>query len=57
MSSETTQRERVRVYATGSCEGFDKLRDSLAKQEYQVTVEPELARRARRAIERMVAMS
>jgi pilus assembly protein CpaE len=28
--SETTQRERVRVYATGACEGFDKLRDSLA---------------------------
>src|SRR5213593_884282 len=28
--SETTQRQRVRVYATGSCEGFDKLRDSLA---------------------------
>src|SRR5881296_2495419 len=27
---ETTQRERVRVYATGSCEGFDKLRESLA---------------------------
>ncbi len=27
---ETTQRERVRVYATGSCEGFEKLRDSLA---------------------------
>jgi pilus assembly protein CpaE len=27
---ETTQRERVRLYATGSCEGFDKLRDSLA---------------------------
>jgi quinolinate synthase len=36
---------------------LEKLRDSLAKQEYQVTVEPELARRARRAIERMVAMS
>ena len=30
MSSDTTQRERVRVYATGSCEGFDKLRESLA---------------------------
>jgi pilus assembly protein CpaE len=27
-ASETTQ--RVRVYATGSCEGFDKLRESLA---------------------------
>jgi pilus assembly protein CpaE len=27
---ETTQRERVRLYATGSCEGFDKLRESLA---------------------------
>jgi pilus assembly protein CpaE len=29
-SFETTQRERVRLYATGSCEGFDKLRESLA---------------------------
>jgi pilus assembly protein CpaE len=28
--TETTQRERVRLYATGSCEGFDKLRESLA---------------------------
>src|SRR5438094_2453301 len=28
--SETAQRERVRIYATGACEGFDKLRDSLA---------------------------
>jgi pilus assembly protein CpaE len=28
--TDTTQRERVRLYATGSCEGFDKLRDSLA---------------------------
>src|SRR5207237_1437278 len=28
-TTETTQRERVRVYATGSCEGFDKLRESL----------------------------
>src|SRR5436190_10799856 len=28
--SETTQRERVRLFATGSCEGFDKLRESLA---------------------------
>jgi len=28
--TDTTQRERVRVYATGTCEGFDKLRDSLA---------------------------
>ena len=27
---ETSHRERVRVYATGSCEGFEKLRDSLA---------------------------
>jgi pilus assembly protein CpaE len=27
---DNTQRERVRVYATGSCEGFDKLRESLA---------------------------
>ena len=26
---ETTQRERVRLYATGSCEGFEKLRESL----------------------------
>ena len=26
----TNQRERVRIYATGSCDGFDKLRDSLA---------------------------
>ena len=24
------QRERVRLYATGSCEGFEKLRESLA---------------------------
>jgi pilus assembly protein CpaE len=31
MSSATEkQREKVRVYATGSCEGFEKLRDSLA---------------------------
>jgi pilus assembly protein CpaE len=29
-ATETTTRERVRVYATGSCEGFDKLRESLA---------------------------
>src|SRR5438270_3571755 len=28
--TETTQRERVRLFATGSCEGFDKLRESLA---------------------------
>src|SRR5690242_12375060 len=28
--TDTTQRERVRLYATGSCEGFEKLRDSLA---------------------------
>jgi pilus assembly protein CpaE len=27
---DNTQRERVRIYATGSCEGFDKLRESLA---------------------------
>ncbi len=27
--TETTQRERVRIYATGSCEGFDKLLESL----------------------------
>ena len=30
MSSATEQTQRVRVYATGSCEGFDKLRESLA---------------------------
>jgi len=36
---------------------LEKLRDSLAKQEHQVTVEPELAGRARRAIERMVAIN
>src|SRR5437016_5813241 len=29
-TSETTQRERVRVFATGSCEGLETLRDSLA---------------------------
>ena len=28
-ATETTQRERVRIYATGSCEGFEKLRESL----------------------------
>ena len=28
-SQHTTERERVRIYCTGSCEGFDKLRDSL----------------------------
>jgi pilus assembly protein CpaE len=28
--NDTTQRERVRLFATGSCEGFDKLRESLA---------------------------
>jgi pilus assembly protein CpaE len=28
-TNDTTQRERVRLYATGSCEGFDKLRESL----------------------------
>jgi pilus assembly protein CpaE len=28
--THTTQRDRVRLYATGSCEGFEKLRDSLA---------------------------
>src|ERR687884_900563 len=27
----TSERERVRIYATGACEGFDKLRDSLAQ--------------------------
>src|SRR5213078_3582435 len=30
MSSATETNQRVRVYATGSCEGFDKLRESLA---------------------------
>ena len=25
-----TQHQRVRLYATGSCEGFDKLRESIA---------------------------
>ena len=30
MSSPTDKTQRVRVYATGSCEGFDKLRESLA---------------------------
>jgi pilus assembly protein CpaE len=29
-TQHTTERERVRVYCTGSCEGFDKLRESLA---------------------------
>jgi pilus assembly protein CpaE len=29
-SQHTTERERVRLYCTGSCEGFDKLRESLA---------------------------
>ncbi len=29
-ATDTTQRQRVRLYATGSCEGFDKLRESLA---------------------------
>jgi pilus assembly protein CpaE len=29
-ATDTAQRERVRLYATGSCEGFDKLRESLA---------------------------
>jgi pilus assembly protein CpaE len=29
-ATEKAQRERVRIYATGSCEGFEKLRDSLA---------------------------
>jgi pilus assembly protein CpaE len=27
---DNAQRERVRIFATGSCEGFDKLRESLA---------------------------
>ena len=30
MSGTDTTQQRVRLYATGSCEGFDKLRDSLA---------------------------
>jgi len=30
MPGTETQRERVRLFATGSCEGFEKLRDSLA---------------------------
>ncbi len=30
MTTATETTTRVRVYATGSCEGFDKLRDSLA---------------------------
>src|SRR5438552_17216280 len=30
MSSVSEKPQRVRVYATGSCEGFDKLRESLA---------------------------
>jgi hypothetical protein len=29
MTTATETAKRVRVYATGSCEGFDKLRDSL----------------------------
>jgi pilus assembly protein CpaE len=29
-ANDTMNRERIRVYATGSCEGFDKLRDALA---------------------------
>jgi hypothetical protein len=29
MTSAAETAKRVRVYATGSCEGFDKLRDSL----------------------------
>jgi pilus assembly protein CpaE len=28
--NDTNHRERVRIFATGSCEGFEKLRDSLA---------------------------
>jgi pilus assembly protein CpaE len=30
-SYRTTERERVRIYCTGSCEGFEKLRESLAQ--------------------------
>src|SRR5712691_10286492 len=29
---QTTERPRVRVYATGACEGFEKLRDSLGNR-------------------------
>jgi pilus assembly protein CpaE len=29
-TQQTTERERVRIYCTGACEGFDKLRESLA---------------------------
>jgi len=36
---------------------LEKLRDSLRDWKYQVTVEPEIAERARRAIERMVAIA
>jgi quinolinate synthase len=36
---------------------LEKVRDSLARMEHRVTVEPELAERARLAIERMVAIS
>src|SRR3954447_2632323 len=28
-ATEPTHRDRARIYATGSCEGFEKLRDSL----------------------------
>ena len=28
---QTTERGRVRIYATGACDGFEKLRDSLAQ--------------------------
>ena len=30
MSTGTTQREPIRVYVTGSCEGLDRLRETLA---------------------------
>src|SRR5439155_22033950 len=29
-ATDNNQRERVRLFATGSCEGFEKLRDSIA---------------------------
>ena len=35
---------------------LEKLRDSLRDMNYQVTVPPDIAARARRAVERMVAI-
>ena len=37
MSSANETTQRVRVYATGSCEGFDKLRESLASHPAAMT--------------------